>query len=171
MERTCPKTSLTVGDVARRSGIAISTVHFYEAKGLIAGWRTIGNQRRYHRAVLRRIAIIRIAQRAGLQLGAIRDGLGGLPQDRVPDKADWRRLSENWRQMIEDRIDCLTQLRDQITGCIGCGCLSLEECPLRNPDDILGREGTGPRRLIAAPPSDEDEGGPRARGGHRRVRA
>ncbi|WP_282183918.1 redox-sensitive transcriptional activator SoxR [Brucella intermedia] len=148
MEKQDIKNSLTVGDVARRSGIAVSTVHFYEAKGLIAGWQTNGNQRRYHRAVLRRVAIIRIAQRAGLQLGAIRDALKSLPQDQVPGKADWLRLSDNWRLMLDERIESLLQLRDQITGCIGCGCLSLEDCPLRNPDDRLAKEGPGPRHLV-----------------------
>ncbi|AMD61585.1 MerR family transcriptional regulator [Agrobacterium tumefaciens] len=148
MEKQDIKNSLTVGVVARRSGIAVSTVHFYEAKGLIAGWRTNGNQRRYHRAVLRRVAIIRIAQRAGLQLGAIRDALKSLPQDQVPGKADWLRLSDNWRLMLDERIESPLQLRDQITGCIGCGCLSLEDCPLRNPDDRLAKEGPGTRHLV-----------------------
>jgi len=144
------KRALTVGDVARRSGVAVSTVHFYEAKGLIAGWRTAGNQRRYHRAVLRRIAIIRIAQRAGIPLATIRDALADLPHDHVPDAADWRRFTEAWKGMLEERILSLTQLRDQIASCIGCGCLSLAECPLRNPGDALGRQGPGPRRLEAA---------------------
>ncbi len=147
MENKGVKQSLTVGDVARRSGVAVSTVHFYEGKGLIEGWRTSGNQRRYHRAVLRRIAIIRIAQRAGIPLATIREALADLPHDHVPNAEDWRRFSEAWREMLQERIDGLQQLRDQITGCIGCGCLSLEECPLRNPGDELGREGSGPRRL------------------------
>ena len=138
---------LTVGDVARRSGVAVSTLHFYEAKGLIAGWRTAGNQRRYPRAVLRRVAIIRIAQRAGIPLATIREALADLPHDHVPNAADWRRFSQAWRAMLEDRIVAFSQLRDQITACIGCGCLSLEECPLRNPDDALGANGSGPQRL------------------------
>ncbi|MBB6011174.1 MerR family redox-sensitive transcriptional activator SoxR [Aquamicrobium lusatiense] len=142
-----PAAVLTVGEVARRSGIAVSTVHFYEAKGLIEGWRTQGNQRRYHRAVLRRIAIIRIAQRAGIPLARIREALTDLPHDHVPNARDWQKFTDEWRGMLDDRITRLLQLRDQIASCIGCGCLSLEECPLRNPDDVMGEEGAGPRRL------------------------
>ncbi|MBC2886408.1 redox-sensitive transcriptional activator SoxR [Ochrobactrum sp. CM-21-5] len=151
MEQSGLKKSLTVGDVSRRAGVAVSTVHFYEAKGLIEGWRTGGNQRRYHRAVLRRIAIIKIAQRAGIPLAIIREALADLPHDHVPTAEDWRRFSEAWKDMLQERIDSLMQLRDQITNCIGCGCLSLSECPLRNPDDILGQQGAGPRRLMAKP--------------------
>ncbi|WP_119271159.1 redox-sensitive transcriptional activator SoxR [Taklimakanibacter deserti] len=143
------KIILTVGEVARRSGIAVSTIHFYETKGLIEGWRTQGNQRRYHRAVLRRIAIIRIAQRAGIPLAVIRDALSDLPHDHVPTSRDWRRFSATWREMLEERIDSLMQLRNQITSCIGCGCLSLKDCPLRNPGDRLAELGPGPRRLMA----------------------
>ncbi|CUX57907.1 redox-sensitive transcriptional activator SoxR [Agrobacterium tumefaciens] len=150
MENTILKHSLTVGEVARRSGVAVSTVHFYEAKGLIEGWRTSGNQRRYHRAVLRRIAIIRIAQRAGIQLGIIRDAMADLPQDRVATAADWRRFSQSWREMLQLRINSLIMLRDQLTGCIGCGCLSLDDCPLQNPNDVLADDGAGPRRLVSA---------------------
>ena len=142
---------LTVGEVAQRSGIAVSTVHFYEKKKLIAGWRTAGNQRRYHRAVLRRIAIIRIAQRAGIPLSVIHDALADLPHDRAPTVRDWRRFTNAWKGMLEERITGLMQLRDQIASCIGCGCLSLKECPLRNPNDALGRQGPGPRRLVPAP--------------------
>lgn len=144
------KRMLTVGDVARRSGVAVSTVHFYEAKDLIRSWRTAGNQRRYHRAVLRRIAIIRIAQRAGIPLATIHEALADMPHDHVPGVTDWQRFTDTWRAMLEERIVSLTQLRDQLTSCIGCGCLSLEECPLRNAGDRLGRQGSGPRRLIAA---------------------
>lgn len=145
------KEALSVGEVARRSGIAVSTVHFYEKKGVIAGWRTEGNQRRYHRAVLRRVAIIRIAQRAGIPLSTIRDALKDLPHDHVPNVQDWRRFTEAWKDMLEERILGLMQLRDQIADCIGCGCLSLAECPLRNPGDQLGRQGPGPRRLVPGP--------------------
>ncbi|WII70851.1 redox-sensitive transcriptional activator SoxR [Bdellovibrio sp. 22V] len=142
------KTTLSVGEVAKRSGVAVSTLHFYEAKGLIAGWRTEGNQRRYHRAVLRRIAIIKIAQRAGIPLSVILEALADLPHDHIPSAKDWRRFTEAWKDMLEERITSLIQLRDQITSCIGCGCLSLKECPLRNPDDKLGQQGPGPRHLI-----------------------
>lgn len=141
-------TALTVGEVARRSGVAVSTVHFYETKGLIESWRTRGNQRRYHRSVLRRIAIIRIAQSAGISLAAVREALDGLPHDRVPGASDWKRFAQSWRDMLDGRVVALLQLRDQITNCIGCGCLSLEDCPLRNADDQLGRSGPGPRRLV-----------------------
>lgn len=141
--------TLTVGDVAKRSGVPVSTVHFYEAKGLIAGWRTQGNQRRYHRAVLRRIAIIKIAQRAGIPLAVINDALADLPHDHVPNAQDWRRFTDAWKDMLEERIISLMQLRDQIASCIGCGCLSLAECPLRNPGDELGTQGPGPRRLVS----------------------
>mgnify|MGYP002622636273 CR=1 FL=1 len=138
---------LSVGEVARRSGIPVSTLHYYEAKGLIRSRRTDGNQRRYGRDVLRRVAIIKVAQQTGLSLAAIREALAGLPQDRVPDAADWRRLSESWRNEIDARIYRLTRLRDRLDGCIGCGCLSLDLCPLRNPDDRLATEGPGARLL------------------------
>ena len=134
--------ALTVGELARRSGVAVSTVHFWERKGLIEGWRTSGNQRRYPRRILRKIAIIRVAQRAGVPLSIIKEHL-----DRFPDKPinakEWARLSEGWRQMLDERIVSLTQLRDQLSSCIGCGCLSLDDCPLRNPDDVLASEGAG----------------------------
>jgi len=154
MEEGGTKVQLAVGDVAERSGIAVSTLHFYEAKGLIASWRTQGNQRRYHRAVLRRVAIIRIAQRAGIPLAIIRDALAHLPHDRPPNARDWQHFTQSWFNMLEERIISLMQLRDQIASCIGCGCLSLEDCPLRNPDDALGREGPGPRRLVPKRPPD-----------------
>ena len=138
---------LTVGEVARRSGVAVSTVHFYEKKGLITAWRSTGNQRRFPRAVLRRIALVRIAQRAGVSLGQICDALAVLPGDRLPSTEDWNRLSRAWRADVEERIRRLTQLRDRFDNCIGCGCLSLADCPLRNPDDRLAEEGSGPRLL------------------------
>ena len=142
-----PPLVLGVGEVARRSGVAVSTVHFYQAKGLIAGWRSSGNQRRFPRGVLRRIAFIRVAQRAGVPLSEIRTVLSSLPHGRAPSQEDWRQLSSQWRAEVEERIRRLTQLRDRFDDCIGCGCLSLKVCPLRNPDDRLAREGTGPRLL------------------------
>ncbi|TKT80291.1 redox-sensitive transcriptional activator SoxR [Aquamicrobium sp. LC103] len=151
MGKAAVKQTLTVGEVAGRSGVAVSTLHFYESKGLIESWRTEGNQRRYHRAVLRRVAIIRIAQRAGIPLSAIRDALADLPHEHVATADDWKRFTEAWRDMLQERITSLLQLQNQITSCIGCGCLSLEECPLRNPDDVLGGQGAGPRRLISKP--------------------
>lgn len=135
---------LTVGEVAQRSGLAVSALHFYEAKGLIASTRSDGNQRRYPRAVLRRLAVIRVAQRMGLPLALISDALSKLPEGRAPTVADWRRLSAAWRQDLDERIETLTRLRDQLDGCIGCGCLSLKACPLRNPEDALAGDGPGP---------------------------
>ena len=140
--------SLSVGDVARRSGVAVSALHFYEAKGLIQSDRTSGNQRRYDRTVLRRIAVIRVAQDLGLSLTRIADALSTLPADAAPGRGDWTRLSAQWRGEIDDRIARLQQLRDGLTNCIGCGCLSTGHCPLRNPDDRLAAEGSGPRLLL-----------------------
>ena len=140
--------TLSVGEVAKRSGVAVSTLHFYEAKGLIRSLRTEGNQRRYPRGVLRRVALIRIAQRTGIALADIQRALDHLPQDRAPSAEDWRVLSESWRAELDLRIRHLTGLRDQIDSCIGCGCLSLKECPLRNPGDVMAAAGSGPRVLI-----------------------
>jgi MerR family redox-sensitive transcriptional activator SoxR len=140
---------LTVGDVAARSGVRVSTVHFYEAKGLIRSWRSSGNQRRFSREVLRRIAVIRIAQRAGIPLASVREALSELPMDRAPTREDWMRLSAHWRAELDARIQALTSLRDKLDGCIGCGCLSTSHCPLRNPDDQLASEGPGPRLIEA----------------------
>lgn len=149
MEKDHIKKILTVGEVAKRSGVAISTLHFYESKGLIISWRTDGNQRRFHRAILRRIAIIKVAQRAGIPLSTIREALIDLPHNHVPNAKDWQRFTDSWKDMLNDKVTNLIQLRDQITSCIGCGCLSLEMCPLMNQDDSLGQQGPGPRRLIS----------------------
>lgn len=138
---------LSVGEVARRSGLAVSALHFYEAEGLIRSHRTQGNQRRYAREVLRRVAIIKVAQRAGIPLKTIREAFKALPQERTPTVADWTRLSSAWKQELERRIDRLTRLRDHLNGCIGCGCLSVRDCPLHNPFDRLAEEGPGPRLL------------------------
>lgn len=138
---------LTVGEVARRSGVAVSALHFYESKGLIKSWRNEGNQRRYAREVLRRVAVIKVAQRTGIPLESIRQALHELPDGRTPTADDWARLSKKWRTELDDRIQRLLRLRDQLDGCIGCGCLSLGVCPLRNPWDKLGEEGPGPRLL------------------------
>lgn len=144
---------VSVGYVAERSGVAVSTLHFYETEGLITSWRNGGNHRRYSRDVLRRIAVIRVAQRAGVPLKDIAAALATLPAGRVPDAGDWSRLSAHWKAGLDARIETLTALRDQLAGCIGCGCLSLTACPLRNPDDLLSAEGTGPR-LLAVPEAD-----------------
>ena len=138
---------LTVGQLAARSGVAVSTIHFYESKGLIKGWRNNGNHRRYAREVLRRVALIKVAQRTGISLAAIRKALNSLPKGRTPNADDWKRLSAQWRAELQDRINRLTRLRDQLDGCIGCGCLSLGVCPLRNPSDRLSKQGPGPRLL------------------------
>jgi MerR family redox-sensitive transcriptional activator SoxR len=138
---------LTVGQLSARSGVAVSALHFYEAQGLISARRTAGNQRRYLREMLRRVAFIRASQRVGIPLSRIKDALGTLPAGRTPTPRDWARLSAAWRQDLDDRISQLQHLRDRLTGCIGCGCLSLTMCRLANPDDILGNEGPGPRNL------------------------
>lgn len=145
--KTAPPQELAVGEAAARSGVAVSALHFYEKKGLIHSLRTVGNQRRYRRDVLRRIAVIKVAQRAGIPLAEIRGALDALPDGRTPTAADWNRLSRRWRDDLDARIARLTGLRDRLDGCIGCGCLSLKACPLRNPGDELGADGPGPRLL------------------------
>ncbi|MFI7423590.1 redox-sensitive transcriptional activator SoxR [Nonomuraea sp. NPDC049684] len=138
---------LTVGQLAERSGVAVSALHFYETKGLIASRRTAGNQRRYHRDTLRRVAFIRLSQRLGIPLATIKDALSELPDGRTPNREDWARLSAAWRGELDDRIEQLQRLRDDLTDCIGCGCLSLDRCPVANPHDRLGEEGPGARRM------------------------
>jgi MerR family transcriptional regulator, redox-sensitive transcriptional activator SoxR len=139
---------LTVGQVADRSGVAISALHFYERKGLIRSARTASNQRRYSRDTLRRVAFIRASQHVGIPLTTIREALDQLPSERTPTRDDWARLSANWRTILDARITQLQALRDTLTDCIGCGCLSLRACHLTNPRDVLGREGPGARRLL-----------------------
>ena len=138
---------LGVGEVAERSGVAVSAIHFYEAKGLITSWRNTGNQRRYPREALRRISIIKVAQRLGIPLASIKAAFDSLPKGRTPTDQDWRKLSARWHTELDERIAKLTQLRDLLTGCIGCGCLSMKQCPLRNPSDELAARGPGPRLL------------------------
>jgi MerR family transcriptional regulator, redox-sensitive transcriptional activator SoxR len=134
---------LTVGQLAQRSGVAVTALHFYESKGLISSNRNAGNQRRYHREVLRRVALIKIAQRLGIPLATIGEALQALPDGRAPTAADWKNLSAQWRNDLDNRINQLIWLRDQLNGCIGCGCLSMEACPLRNFGDVLGERGPG----------------------------
>jgi MerR family transcriptional regulator, redox-sensitive transcriptional activator SoxR len=141
---------LTIGEVAHRSGLAQTALRFYEQRGLISATRTTGNQRRYDRAVLRRLAFIRSAQRVGLSLEQISDALATLPDDHAPTKADWARLSRRWRDELDARIDGLQRLRDRLAGCIGCGCLSLRTCSLHNADDQLAEFGPGAPRLRPA---------------------
>lgn len=140
----------TVGDVATRSGVAVSTLHFYEAKGLINSGRTRGNQRRYAGDVLRCVAIIKVAQEVGVSLADIGAALASLPEGRTPTRKDWTALSNVWRDDLDRRIRQLQALRDGLDGCIGCGCLSLTKCKLRNRDDRLAGEGPGPRLLVTA---------------------
>jgi MerR family transcriptional regulator, redox-sensitive transcriptional activator SoxR len=135
---------LSAGQVAARSGVAVSTVHFYEAKGLVRSWRSTGNQRRYSRDVLRRVAIIKVAQRLGLPLSMIKKAIDSLPGGRTPTANDWRRLSIEWREELDRRIALLQRLRGQLDSCIGCGCLSLKVCHLRNPADAVSNRGSGP---------------------------
>jgi MerR family redox-sensitive transcriptional activator SoxR len=143
--------TLTIGDLAARSGVAPSALRYYERMGLIHASRTSGNQRRYDRAELRRVAFIRIAQQVGVSLDEIREALASLPEGRTPTKADWSRLSARWRRRLDDKILLMERLRDQLTGCIGCGCLSLKRCTLINPEDRLSTAGPGPRTLLAPP--------------------
>ncbi|MFE2265906.1 redox-sensitive transcriptional activator SoxR [Streptomyces griseosporeus] len=138
---------LTVGQLAARSGAAVSALHFYEAKGLISSRRTAGNQRRYSRDTLRRVAFVRAAQRVGIPLATIREALAELPEGRTPTREDWARLSEKWRSELDERIRQLNRLRDHLTDCIGCGCLSLDSCVLSNPDDMFGDRLTGSRLM------------------------
>lgn len=138
---------LTVGQVAARAGVAVSALHFYESRGLIASQRTAGNQRRYAGDVLRRIAVIRIGQEAGISLAEIGAALATLPGGRTPNRKDWARLAAGWRANLDTRIRKLEALRDGLADCIGCGCLSIDRCGLRNPQDRLGEEGAGARRL------------------------
>ena len=143
-----------IGTLARRAGVAASTLRFYEREGLIQGSRSAGNQRRYAKDTLRRVAFIRIAQGVGLSLQDIRAALATLPGSRTPTPADWGRLSRRWQPLIEARIAALTALRDQLEGCIGCGCLSLKRCRLYNPADGAARLGPGPRFLLGDSPAD-----------------
>jgi MerR family redox-sensitive transcriptional activator SoxR len=138
---------LSVGEVVARSGVAASALHYYEVKGLIRSSRTSGNQRRYSGDTLRRLAFIRVSQRVGMPLGDIGHALALLPEKRTPTRGDWVRVSTAWRADLDDRIAQLQRLRDGLTDCIGCGCLSLEQCWLYNPDDALGVEAPGARRL------------------------
>lgn len=140
-----PRRLLTVGEVAARAGVAVSALHFYESKGLLSAERSGGNQRRYLRGVLRRIAVIKAAQRVGIPLEQIKAALDTLPPDRSPTAADWATLSSGWKDDLDDRIAELKQLRDHLDGCIGCGCLSIDRCPLYNPNDRLGCDGPGAR--------------------------
>jgi MerR family redox-sensitive transcriptional activator SoxR len=143
---------LSIGTVATRAGVSVSALRFYEERGLIAAHRTEGGQRRYGRSVLRRLAFIQVAQRVGLTLDEISRALAKLPGEEGLTPADWRRLSAAWRPMLEERIRLLEGLRDDLDSCIGCGCLSLDRCRLRNPGDRAAGLGSGPRYLLGDKP-------------------
>lgn len=143
---------LSVGELAARGGVAVSALHYYEARGLIQALRSSGNQRRYPRAALRRVAFIRAAQQLGIGLAEIAEALAALPEQRTPTKADWARLSSRWREQLDARITALQALRDRLDGCIGCGCLSLKACALYNPEDRCAQQGSGAQLLPSCHP-------------------
>lgn len=140
--------SLPIGTVAARSGLAVSAIRFYEDKGLVESARSEGGQRRFRPDVLRRLAFIQVAQRVGLTLEEIKRALDALPHDGPPSEQEWRQLSARWRPLLDERIRLLQALRDDLDSCIGCGCLSLSKCRLRNRDDVVAAEGPGPRHLL-----------------------
>lgn len=142
---------LSIGTLAARSGVATSALRFYEAEGLIHAERSPGGQRRYHRDMLRRVSFIRVAQQVGLRLEEIREAMASLPDNRTPTKQDWEHLAESWRPRLDAQIGMLERLRDKLTGCIGCGCLSLAACRMFNPGDLVCERGPGPRYVL-----DED---------------
>lgn len=142
--------AMSIGEVAKRCGVATSALRFYEEQGLIRSERNDSGHRRYSRAVIRRVAFIVFAQKVGLSLDEIRSELAKLPSNRVPDRADWEKLSRRWSERIEERIAELQRLRAGLTECIGCGCLSLDRCRLANPGDAVARHGPGPRYWIEA---------------------
>ena len=145
---TIARSTIAIGALAKRSGIAASALRFYEAQGLIRSTRSTGGRRLFARDVLRRVAFIRVAQSVGLCLEDIRTALTRLPDQRTPTRSDWQRLSKAWRPILDRRIDSLIALRDRLTSCIGCGCLSLKTCALYNPSDAVRTRGTGPRYLL-----------------------
>ncbi len=147
--RLKPSDLIPIGEIARRTGLSVSAIRFYEERGLIEPVRTGGNQRRFLRSDIRRLSFILIAQRLGLSLTEIEEQLASLPQGRTPDTRDWEAISLTIRATIEERIAELTRTRDRLDGCIGCGCLSLQHCAIWNPQDRLASEGPGPRKLLA----------------------
>lgn len=139
---------ISIGDLSERTGVARSALRFYEDEGLVHSRRTSGNQRRYHRDTVRRVSFIRVAQELGMTLEEIRGAMADLPEERTPTKADWARISRNWRPRIDAQIEMLERLRDRLDSCIGCGCLSMRACRLMNPDDEAAQDGPGPRYLL-----------------------
>jgi MerR family redox-sensitive transcriptional activator SoxR len=149
MAQTAPEPNeLTVGELAARSGVTVSALHFYEKQQLIRSRRTVGNQRRYSRDTLRRVALVRIAQRVGIPLANVAAVLAMLPEGRTPTRQDWDRITKCWQADLDERMLRLQQLRKSFADCIGCGCMSIDRCPLANPMDELGAQGPGPRRLL-----------------------
>lgn len=142
-----PTDLLSVGEVSRRTGVAVSALHFYEREGLIASVRTPGGQRRYARHTIRRVSVIQVAKRMGIPLAEVAEVFSVLPVDRMPGKADWRRISERWRGRLEARRREIERMEHELVECIGCGCVSLRSCRVLNPCDELGGEGAGPRLL------------------------
>ncbi|WP_172559932.1 redox-sensitive transcriptional activator SoxR [Vibrio fluvialis] len=138
---------MTVGEVAQRAGVKVSSLHFYEQKGLIHSWRNAGNQRRYHRNVLRRIAVIKAAQMVGLTLEEVAESLADLPKHQAPSRQEWEQMASNWNAMLEHRIEQLKALQKDLGGCIGCGCLSMESCAIYNPQDIRAQTFSEKTRL------------------------
>ncbi|EPZ7318068.1 redox-sensitive transcriptional activator SoxR [Vibrio mimicus] len=143
---------MTVGEVAQRAGVKVSALHFYEQKGLIHSWRNQGNQRRYHRSVLRRIAVIKAAQMVGLTLEEIAESLADLPKHQAPTRQHWEQMASNWSNLLEHRIQQLKALKEDLGGCIGCGCLSIESCAIYNPEDI--RAVTFANKTLLTHPED-----------------
>ena len=148
-DRTPPASgsSLTIGEMSQRTGVAPSALHFYESLGLIASTRTSGNQRRYARHMLRRVSLIAVAKRLGIPLSDVQEAFADVPLTETPSHDDWQRASRRWKRVLEKRREGIERLERELTGCIGCGCLSMKACSLLNPDDALGTEGAGPRRL------------------------
>lgn len=147
MKHLNEKDVLSVGELSVRSGVAVSALHFYETKGLIKSFRNRQNQRQYPRGILRIVSLIKVAQTLGFSLEAILEMFTNIPGDERPDEDDWKRLSKKWKAELDKKIQLMNKLRDQLDRCIGCGCLSLKDCPLRNPDDKLSRKGSGPHLL------------------------
>ncbi len=148
-----PDELLTIGEMSRRTGVAVSALRFYESLGLIAAVRTVGNQRRFARHMLRRVSLIAVAKNLGVPLANVQEALASVPLDTTPSHADWQRASRAWKRQLEERRRGLERLEHELTGCIGCGCLSMKACALLNPGDALAATGPGPRRL-EDPPED-----------------
>jgi len=142
-----PDEPLTIGEMSRRTGVAPSALHFYESLGLIASTRTSGNQRRYARHMLRRVSLITVAKRLGIPLSDVHDAFADVPLTQTPSHEDWQRASRRWKRELEKRREGIERLERELTGCIGCGCLSMKACGLLNPDDALSSQGAGPQRL------------------------